>query len=73
MRAPSVAKLSVNSCKSGLYASPRLSNVARWRHTKRRHSISLRQELITVKEIFHATVENITIYHRMELLGNNGF
>ena len=28
MRAPSVAKLSVNSCKSGLYASPRLSNVA---------------------------------------------
>lgn len=35
--------------------------------------ISLRQELITVKEIFHATVEDITIYHRMELLGNNGF
>lgn len=35
--------------------------------------ISLRQELITVKEIFHATVENITVYHRMELLGNNGF
>jgi transposase len=34
---------------------------------------SLRQELITVKEIFHATVENITVYHRMELLGNNGF